>query len=145
LYRTGPPIAGLLLVVLAVVIVVGMAADVRGRASSPDVLARSYFTALEQGDVDAALATLPSESRDRWTPFVENLAGNQFRVSGIATRWPSLLERMTGARPGPLDVTVFVAITTAEDEHWEATPRVPITQINGQPYLTWPPLAPEPE
>jgi hypothetical protein len=145
LYRRGTFAAVLLLAMLAGVILVGMAADVRGRATSPDTLARSYFTALEQGDVDGALATLPPDSRARWTSFVENIAGNEFRVSGIATRWPSLLERAAGAPSGPRDVTVFVAITPVDDERWEATPRVPITTVAGKPYLAWPPLAPEPD
>jgi len=144
--RLGLPIALALLAAFALAIAASTAADVRSRSASPDTLTRRYFTALEAGNVEGALETLPPEARPHWSEFLENIAGNQFRVNGIAVRWPSLLDRAAGASPTPIDVTVFVAVTQlVDDDRWEAAPRVPIVTRDGKSYLAWPPLAPEPD
>ena len=116
--------------------------DLRGRAINPEATVRTYFAALERGDADAALATLPETSREQWRPFVENSLHNEYRIDGIAVRTTSLVNRLSGAPGGAQDVTVFLEITQFVDGvRWHAGPRVPLVQAGGRWLLAYPPLS----
>jgi hypothetical protein len=135
----------LMLLVLTIgVILFGVVNDLRSRPTSVETVVRRYFTSLEAGDVEAALAALAPPVRERDIAFVENLVGNRYQIAGIAVREPSLLARLGGQPAGPTDVTVFLEVTQATDDtRWKAGPRVPVREINGRWYLGRPPLAPE--
>ncbi len=117
--------------------------DLQSRPTSVESVVRSYFAAMEAGDVDRALAALAPPVADRDVAFVENGIGNRYRVMGIAVRQPSLVAQLGGAPAGPTEVTVFLDITQAADEaRWQAGPRVDVREIGGRWYLARPPLAP---
>jgi hypothetical protein len=108
-----------------------------------ETVVRQYFTALERGDVDGALAALAPPVSDRDVAFVENGIGNRYRVTGVAVRQPSVMARLGGAPADPSEVTVFLDITQAvDDARWQAGPRVEVREIAGRWYLARPPLAP---
>lgn len=142
--RLGLPVAAALLGLSAAIVLVGAAVDINSRATSPETLARAYFAALEAADVDGALQAIAPATRERWIPFVENSVGNEYRVTGIAVQYPSILSRLAGQTAGPRDVTIFLDITQAVDgARWQATPRVALVQDGDRWYLDRPPLAPE--
>lgn len=142
--RLGLPSAWALLAVAALLLTINGAADLLGRAASPEATVRRYFAALEADDVDAALDAIDPTVRPAWTPFVENGVRNEYRIVGIAVRHPSVLAQLRGDPAGPRELTVFLDITQAVDgARWQAGPRVPIVLIAGRWYLGRPPLAPE--
>ena len=124
-------------------ILAGGVLDVRSRPSSVETVVRRYFTALEHEDVAGALATIAPPVRASDVAFVENSVGNRYRVTGIAVRQPSALERLRSAGAGPTEVTIFLDITqVVDDARWQAGPRVAVQEIGGAWYLVRPPLAP---
>lgn len=133
---------GILLVTSIVWVVGGAASDVQARNASPEATVRAYFAALEQGDVDGALSTLPQSIRGTWTPFVENGLHNEYRIVGVAVRSTSLMDQFRGMPAGPQDVTIFLDITQNVDGvRWQAGPRVPLMLTEGRWLLAHPPLA----
>jgi hypothetical protein len=132
-----------LLVVLAGIVGIAAIADLHGRAASPETVVRGYFEALEAGDAAGALARIDPARREEWRDFVENGVLNEYRISGIAVRQPSLLARARVEPSAPREVTVFLDITAwASGARWEASPRTPLVQREGRWYLSRPPLAP---
>ena len=106
---------------------------------------RHYFTALEGGDAEDALAAVAPSARARWTGFVENGLFNDYQVQGIAVRHSSILDSARGAPTGPREVTVFLTITEAvSGARWQAGPTVPLVAEGGRLYLGRPPLAEPP-
>jgi hypothetical protein len=141
-YFAAQRLAIVLLAVTSLIVAAGAVTDLRERRSSPETIVRGYFAALEGGDEDAALAALAPAVREDWTAFVENSLNNTYRVSGIAVRQPSFLERLQGAPAAPTDLTVFLDITQwADGVRWQAGPEVDILQADGRWYLAKPPLA----
>jgi hypothetical protein len=141
--RLGLPLALLLLVIGAVIVAGSAVFDLRTRATSPEATVRRYFDALQAGDVDAALNELSPATRSKDSAFVEAIAGNEYRVVGIAVRSTSLFDQVRGTAPGPREVTVFLDVTeTFSGDRWQATPRVPLVQDSGRWYLARAPLAP---
>ena len=142
LSRAGLMVGLLLLALTAAVSLLAAVLDPPRRASSPEAVVRSYFSALELGDADAALMQLAPSARGRWVDFVKNGLHNNYRVLGIAVRQTSIVDRLRGAATGPQDVTTFVEVTLAAGgEQWRAGPRVPLVGENGRWYLGRPPLA----
>jgi hypothetical protein len=130
------------LAVMGLVVAMGAGSDLVGRASSPETVVRRYLAALQTGDVDAALRAIAPNSREQWTPFVENGVGNEYRVVGVAVRQPSLLARIGGEPGAPTEATVFLDITQAvEDVRWQTVSRVPLVELGGRWYLNRPPLS----
>jgi len=141
--RLGLSISLSLLIVSVIVVAASAIEDLRGRSMSPEATVRRYFSALEAADVDTALEQIAPAARDAQTRFIENGAGNKYRVVGIAVRTPSLLDRFRGAPSTPEDITVFVSVTeVVSGDEWQATPRVPLVQENDRWYLARAPLAP---
>jgi hypothetical protein len=131
-----------LLVANAMIVGAAVAVDLATRDSSPEVVVRGYFGALERGDLHAALAAIDPSARQSSSAFVANLLNNEYRIEGIAVRQTSILGSLRGEPPGPREVTIFLAITQAVDGvRWEAGPRVPLVQDGGRWYLARPPLA----
>jgi hypothetical protein len=131
-----------LLALLAGIVGVAAVADLRGRAASPEAVARGYFQALEAGDVAGALDRVDPSRREQWREFVENGVLNEYRIAGIAVRQPSLLARVQGEPSAPSDVTVFLDITQwTSGVRWQASPRTALVEREGRWYLARPPLA----
>jgi hypothetical protein len=140
----GLPISVALLLLAGLIVAISAVNDVRSRASSPDIVIRRYFAALQAGDADDALAALTPAARARDAAFVANGVNNTYRIVGIAVRSSSVLDRLGGSPAGPIDATIFVEVEEAvSGAAWSATPRVPLTQADGHWYLARAPLAPE--
>ena len=140
--RLGLPVSLGMLLVAILVIAVSAAEDVRGRSTGPEAVVRRYFAALQQSDVDAALDQIAPAARALDAGFVENGAGNEYRVVGTAVRTPSIIDRLQGAPSSPQDVTIFLDVTEAvSGDQWQATPRVPLVEQGGRWYLARAPLA----
>jgi len=132
----------LLLVVAALVVAGGVVGDARGRDASPENLVRAYFSALERGDLEAALAAIQPSARASSVSFVANALDNEYRVEGVAVRSPSLLERLRGETPDPQEATAFIEVTEAvSGARWQAAPKVALVAEGGRVYLAKPPLA----
>jgi hypothetical protein len=137
-------IALALLTINCLVVAANAAVDIAARGQSPESVVHRYFAALEQDEVEGALAEIDPESRARWSDFVANGAGNSYRLEGTAIRRASLVDRVMG-RSTPSEATSFVHITQAVDgAEWSAGPRVPLVRRDGRWFMGRPPLAPEP-
>jgi hypothetical protein len=140
--RLGLILSFALLAVAGAIVFLAAVQDVQGRGSAPEVVVRSYFMALEDGDLDAALQMIEPTARATSADFVANLLGNDYQVLGVAVRQASILDRLRGEPTGPRDATIFLAITQAVDGfRWEAAPRVPLVWRDERWYLARPPLA----
>jgi hypothetical protein len=121
----------LLLVALAVL---GVEASHRP-AAAVEAGVRRYALAVSNGDMDAAMAEIAPEQRATWSDFVSNQLGNIYDVTGVAVRTGSILGR-------PTDVTTDLDIDRAyPDQYYQASPRVPVEDVDGRWYLSAPPLA----
>jgi hypothetical protein len=96
---------------------------------------RRYAAAVSSGDFDAAMAEIAPSARPRWSEWVRSQMGNMYAVTGIAVRADSLLAP-------PSDVTVDLDINRGyADEFYQASPRVGVSEADGQWYLSEPLLA----
>lgn len=126
------------------VVGIGVVADWRGRASSPEAPLRTYLAAVTNEDLDAALAEVLPAGRPDAAPFVAEQLGNGYRVLGLGVRQPSLLDRLFGrGAPDRALVTVQLDITLFNGETWRTTTTVPVVQTPDGWYLARPPLQPE--
>src|SRR5688500_14476693 len=124
------------------VVVASAASDVRGRASGPDALLRTYLAAVTAEDLGAALLEIAPAARDAAAPFVAEQHGNEYRVLGVGVRQPSLLDRLTGrgSSPDKVLITVQLDITLTTGETWRTTTHVPVVQEPDGWYLARAPL-----
>ena len=132
---------GVLLAMVAVAILGFEAAD---RAeSSLEGGVRRYAAAVSNSNLDAAMAEIAPDQRERWTEWVRGQLGNVYEVRGIAVRSPSILERLTQRLPGgPREVTVVLDVDRDyPDEFYQPTTRVPVEPFEGRWYLAAPLLA----
>ena len=124
----------------------GAITDVRGRASGPEAPLRTYLAAVTAEDLDAALLEISPAARPAAVPFVVEQRGNAYRILGVGTRQPSLLDRLLG-RTGAADealLTVQLDITLTTGQTWRTTTHVPVVREPDGWYLARPPLQPEP-
>ena len=134
---------GVLLAMVALAILGFEAAD---RAeSSLEGGVRRYAAAVSNSNLDAAMAEIAPDQRERWTEWVRGQLGNVYEVRGIAVRSPSILGRLTRRLAGgPREVTVVLDVDRDyPDEFYQPTTRVPVEQVDGRWYLVEPLLAPE--
>jgi hypothetical protein len=104
---------------------------------------RHHFTALEQGNLPAALEDLSEAQRDHWRDFLQTLLLNDFAVQDVSVRSPSLLDRwLRGEGLQARSATVFVHINPGTPEAWRATELVPLERRGDRWYLLEPPLKP---
>ena len=142
LARAGLVLALALLMLCGAIVVAAATLELRTRDTSPEAVVRGYFSALERGDLDAALLALDPSARASSASFVANMLNNEYRIEGIAVRQTSFLDRLRGEPARPPEATIFLAITQAVDGvRWEAGPRVALVQQDGRWYLARPPLA----
>jgi len=126
-------IDGVLIVLIALAIVGVEVVDRPEAALEASV--RRYATAVSNADFDAAMAEIAPDQRARWTDWVRSQLGNIYEVRGVAVRAPSLLA-------GPSEVTVDLDVNRGyPEEFYQPTPRVPIEEYDGRPYLAAPLLS----
>jgi len=126
-------INGVLLLLIAAAI---LGVEVRQQpATAVEAGVRRYAEAVTRGDLDAAMAEIAPDQRAQWSDFVSNQLGNVYDVTGVAVRTGSVLGQ-------PTDVTTDLDIDRAyPDQFYQASPRVPVEQVDGRWYLAAPLLA----
>jgi hypothetical protein len=134
-------LVGVLLALTALAIVGFQVAD-RAEASVEGSV-RRYAAAVTNSDLDAAMAEIAPDQRERWTDWVRGQLGNVYDVRGIAVRSPSILERVGQRVPGgPREVTTVMDVDRAyPDEFYQPSTRTPVEQFDGRWYLAAPLLA----
>ena len=134
-------LVGVLLALIALAIVGFEVAD-RAEASVEGSV-RRYAAAVTNSDLDAAMAEIAPDQRERWTDWVRGQLGNVYDVRGIAVRSTSILERVAQRLSGgPREVTTVLDVDRAyPDEFYQPTTRVPVAQLDGRWYLAAPLLA----
>ena len=134
-------VVGLLLAFVAVSIVGIEVADRAEGAVEGSV--RRYAIAISNADLEAAMAEIAPDQRDRWTEWVRGQLGNVYDVRGIAVRSPSAVARLAQRAPaGPYEVTAVLDVNREYgDEFYQPTARVPVQEFQGRWYLAAPLLA----
>jgi hypothetical protein len=132
------------LLALTVLAIAGFELADRAEASIEGSV-RRYAAAVTDSDLDAAMAEIAPDQRERWTDWVQDQLGNVYDVRGIAVRSPSILERVSRRMPGgPNEVTTFLDVDRDyPDEFYQPTTRVDVEQFQGHWYLAAPLLASE--
>lgn len=117
--------------------------DWRERPSSPEAPLRTYLGAVTNGDLQVALLEIDPAARPTALPFVLEQLGNQYRVLGVGTRQPSLLDRVRGiGDPNRALLTVQLDTTLITGETWRTTTHVPMVRTADGWYLARAPLQP---
>lgn len=131
------------LLALSALAIVGVEVADRAEASVESSV-RRYAAGVTNSDLDAALAEIAPDQRERWTDWVRGQLGNVYDVRGIAVRSPSILERLAQRLAGgPREVTTVLDVDREyPDEFYQPTTRVPVEQFQGRWYLAAPLLAP---
>ena len=134
-------LTGVLVALVAVAIMALEAVD-RPEASV-EAGVRGYATAVSNSDLDAALAEIAPDERDRWTGWIQGQLGNVYTVRGVAVRSRLLLDRLVHREPaGPTEVTTVLDVNLGDpDNFYQPTTRVPVERFEGRWYLAAPLLA----
>ena len=126
-----------LLAIAGVIAVAGPLVETRQRA--PEGIARAYLRAVEQGDIEAALATIEPSQRESQREMVENQVRNRYEIVTLVLGRPSLLDRLTARQKPSAWVTVLADVTSAVgEERWRSTSTAPLVELDGIWYLTRP-------
>ena len=125
-----------LLAVAGIITVLGPLVETRQRA--PEGIARAYLRAVEQGDIEAALATIEPSQRESQRERVERQIQNRYDVLTLVLGRPSLLDRLTGRETREAWVTVLADVTSVVGDHWRSTSTAPLVEHEGVWYLTRP-------
>ena len=126
-----------LLVVAGILAVAGPLVETRQRA--PEGIARVYLHAVEQGDTEAALATIEPSLRESQRELVENQIRNRYEIVTLVQGRPSLVDRLVGREKPAAWVTVLADVTGAVGaERWRSTSTAPLVEREGIWYLTRP-------
>ena len=126
----------LILVVAAVISGVGPVLETRQRA--PEGTARAYLRAVEEGDLEAALATIDPSMRDSLRERVAWQIRNRYMIVTLVLGRPSLVDRVAGRELAPGWVTVLADVITVSGDRWRSTSTAPLVERDGVWYLTSP-------
>jgi hypothetical protein len=125
-----------LLAIAGVIAVAGPLVETRQRA--PEGIARAYLRAVEQGDIEAALATIEPSQREAQRERVELQVRNRYEVVTLVLGRPSLVDRVTGHEPREAWVTVLADVTSVVGQRWRSTSTAPLVERDGVWYLSRP-------
>jgi hypothetical protein len=129
----------LALLILAIVAVVSGAGPVlETRQRAPEGIARTYLRAVEEGDLDAALATIDPSQRENLRERVAWQVRNRYAIVTLVLGQPSLVDRLTGRELAPAWVTVLADVTTIAGDRWRSTSTAPLVERDGVWYLSRP-------
>jgi hypothetical protein len=126
----------LLLALAGLAVVLGPLVETRQRA--PEGIARAYLRAVEQGDLEAALATIDPVQRDAERERVALQARNRYQIVTLVLGRPSLVDLLLGRDVAPAWVTVLADVTTVVGDRWRSTSTAPMVERDGIWYLTRP-------
>ena len=126
----------LFLALAGVAAVVGPVVETRQRA--PEGIARAYLRAVEQGDLDAALALIDPPQRDLQRDRVALQVQNRYEVVTLVLGKPSVVDLLFRRDVAPAWVTVLAEVTTVVGDRWRSTSTAPLVERDGVWYLTRP-------
>jgi hypothetical protein len=125
-----------LLALAGLLALVGPVMETRQRA--PEGIARAYLRAVEQGDLDAALATIDPAQRETQRERIALQTRNQYAIVTLVLGRPSWADLLTGREPRAAWVTVMADVATVSGERWRSTSTAPLVERDGVWYLTRP-------
>jgi len=125
-----------LLAIAGVIAVAGPLVETRQRA--PEGIARAYLRAVEQGDIEAALATIEPAQREAERERVQLQIRNRYEVVTLVLGRPSLVDRVTGHETREAWVTVLADVTSVVGPRWRSTSTAPLVERDGVWYLSRP-------
>ena len=125
-----------LLMLAGLAAIIGPLVETRQRA--PEVTARAYLRAVEQGDVEAALGLIESAAREGLRERVALQRQNRYEVGTVVLGRPSLVDRLTGRDVPPAWVTISADVTTVAGERWRSTSTAALVEQEGVWYLIGP-------
>ena len=112
-----------LLLLCTVVAIAGPLVETRQRA--PEGTAREYLRAIEQGNLDEALAVfdpaVDSVSLEALRKRVAHQRENRYEIRTVVLGRPSLVDRVMGRQLPDAWVTVAAAVTTVSGERWQSS------------------------
>ena len=129
---------GALFLLVIAGMVAGLGPLVETRQRAPEGIARAYLRAIEQGDVEVALATLDPLVRDAQRERVAWQTRNRYEIVTLVIGRPSVADQAAGRGLAPAWVTVLADVTTATGDRWRSTSTAPLVQRDGVWYLTRP-------
>jgi hypothetical protein len=125
-----------LLLVSALVAMLGPLAETRQRA--PEATARAYLRALEQGEIDAALAVIEPSARAALRERVAWQQGNRYEIVTVVLGRPSVVDRLMGRQLPAAWAIVTAEVTTVSGERWRSTSTAGLVEQGGVWYLLGP-------
>ena len=128
--------ASVLLALAGLLALVGPVMETRQRA--PEGIARAYLRAVEQGDLDAALATIDPAERETQRERIALQTRNQYAIVTLVLGRPSWADLLTDREPRAAWVTVMADVATVSGERWRSTSTAPLVERDGVWYLTRP-------
>jgi hypothetical protein len=129
-------LALLFLALAGLVVVVGPVLETRQRA--PEGIARTYLRAVEQGDLEAALATIDPAQREAQRERVALQVRNRYEVVTLVLGKPSVIDLLTQRDVSPAWIIVLADVTTVVGDRWRSTSTAPLVERDGVWYLTRP-------
>jgi hypothetical protein len=129
-------IALTLLVLAGLLTVVGPVVETRQRA--PEGIARAYLSAVERGDLEAALATIEPSQRDAQRERIALQIRNRYAIVTLVLGQPSLIDRLTGRETRAAWVTVLADVSKGAEDRWRSTSTAPLVEVDGVWYLARP-------
>lgn len=123
----------------ALVAVLGPIWEARQRG--PEQSVRAYLAAVEQGEIEAALAMTVPEAQGALRERIENQLGSRYRIEVVALATPSLLARLGGAPATTATTTVLAEVTPVAGERWKSTSVVDLVEREGRWLLVDAPFA----
>ena len=125
-----------LLAVTGLVAVAGPLLEARQRA--PEGIARAYLLAVEQDDLEGALAAIDPQARSDLRERVALQVRNRYQIGTLVLGRPSVWDQVTGRQLPPAWVTVSADVTTVTGERWQSTSTAPLVERDGAWYLIAP-------
>jgi hypothetical protein len=126
----------ILLAVTGLIAVVGPLLETRQRA--PEGIARAYLRAVEQDDLDGALATIDPEQREASREQVAWQLRNRYAIVTLVLGKPSVADVLTGHEPRAAWVTILADVTSVAGDRWRSTSTAPLVLRDGVWYLARP-------
>jgi hypothetical protein len=126
----------ILLATTGLIAIVGPLVETRQRA--PEGIARAYLRAVEQGDLEGALATIDPEQREASREQVAWQLRNRYAIVTLVLGKPSFADALTGHEPRAAWVTILADVTSIAGDRWRSTSTAPLVQRDGIWYLARP-------
>jgi hypothetical protein len=108
------------------------------RQRAPEGIARTYLSAVERGDLDAALATIEPSQRDAQRERIALQIRNRYAIVTLVLGRPSPIDRLTGRETRAAWVTVLADVSKDTGDRWRSTSTAPLVEQDGVWYLARP-------